>query len=99
MLVKVTHDRKRDVMLLVAFGRPPSATAAYLGVSERTLGKYFRHELRHGCETLLVEVVSLLQRSADRGSSITEAMGRAARRSPIVARNHRWSAPCQSGMT
>jgi transposase len=30
---------------------------------------------------------------------ITEAMGRAARRSTIVAGNHRWSAPCHSGMT
>jgi len=33
------------------------------------------------------------------GPSITEAMGRAARRSTIVAGNHRWSAPCHSGMT
>ena len=32
-------------------------------------------------------------------TSITEAMGRAARRSTIVAGNHRWSAPCHSGMT
>ena len=31
--------------------------------------------------------------------TITEAMGRAARRSTIVAGNHRWSAPCHSGMT